>query len=176
MESENACFVTMKNRAVRLKKPQHLFCKLVHVAECRIAARAKGCMCSVKTKCLRRYCECFGNGIYCSNKCKCGDICHNDGNHETERELAIRHVKIESKMQNKNLNSTAFFFGNESWQDDDINSCRCVNSHCVRKYCSCFASGLPCNDTCVCFECENKQFVERRRHSNRQEYLVKPLV
>lgn len=156
LESENACFLCMVNKAARLKKPQHLFCKLVQMTECRIAARAKGCMCTFRTKCLRRYCECFGNGIYCSDKCKCGDACHNDGKHETEREEAIRHVKIETKMHGKNFNSTAFFFGNDSFADNNVNSCRCRNSRCTRKYCSCFAIGLPCNNTCVCEGCDNR--------------------
>lgn len=156
LESENACFLCMVNKAARLKKPQHLFCKLVHMTECRIAARAKGCMCTFRTKCLRRYCECFGRGIYCSDKCKCGDACHNDGKHETERGEAIRHVKIGTKMHGKNFNSTAFFFADDSLEGDNVNSCRCRNSRCTRKYCPCFAIGLPCNNTCVCEGCENR--------------------
>ncbi len=176
LESEKACFLYMENKAARLKKPRHLFCKLVQMTQRRVAARAKGCMCTFRTKCLRRYCECFGNGIYCSDNCKCGDTCHNDGKHEMEREEAIRHVKIETKMHGKNFNSTAFFFGNESFEDDDVNSCRCRNSHCIRKYCPCFAIGMPCNDTCVCEGCDNKQVAEKSRRSNRQEDLVKALV
>ncbi|EAR90536.1 tesmin TSO1-like CXC domain protein (macronuclear) [Tetrahymena thermophila SB210] len=35
----------------------------------------KGCNCR-KTKCLKKYCECFNAGTYCNNMCKC-DSCEN---------------------------------------------------------------------------------------------------
>ena len=36
---------------------------------------AQGCRCT-KSKCLKRYCECFREGMQCSNDCRCTN-CHN---------------------------------------------------------------------------------------------------
>ena len=33
--------------------------------------------------------------------------------------------------------------------------CRCRKSHCVKKYCECYAAGLVCRDNCQCEECSN---------------------
>ncbi|KAG8469497.1 hypothetical protein KFE25_005952 [Diacronema lutheri] len=44
-------------------------------AQAPTATHVRGCFCK-KSGCLKKYCECFGAGIACSDKCKC-DNCHN---------------------------------------------------------------------------------------------------
>ena len=43
----------------------------------------KPCNCR-NSKCLKRYCDCFAAGIYCTNECKCEE-CHNLPQYEEER-------------------------------------------------------------------------------------------
>ena len=52
------------------------------------AGRLKGCNCS-RSKCLKRYCECFVRMQHCGPKCKC-DGCFNTESHEPERSAAIK--------------------------------------------------------------------------------------
>lgn len=33
-------------------------------------SHSKGCNCK-KSNCLKKYCECFNNNIFCGNNCKC---------------------------------------------------------------------------------------------------------
>lgn len=34
-------------------------------------------------------------------------------------------------------------------------TCKCVKSKCLKLYCECFRQGIPCNDDCVCIDCQN---------------------
>mmetsp|Transcript_5343 Transcript_5343/g.22649 ORF Transcript_5343/g.22649 Transcript_5343/m.22649 type:complete len:133 (+) Transcript_5343:977-1375(+) len=48
----------------------------------------KCCNCK-STGCLKRYCDCFKAGLYCTNACSCQN-CKNNEAHAEEREKAIR--------------------------------------------------------------------------------------
>ena len=86
----------------------------------------KICTCS-KTKCLKKYCECYSNNQYCLN-CNCID-CHNKPNN--------------SKI---NLNDEKIFV-----------CCTCIKSNCNKKYCECYKEGEKCNVNCKCINCLNNE-------------------
>jgi hypothetical protein len=89
----------------------------------------KPCCCCTKTKCIKKYCECFANNRYCKD-CHCID-CMN---------------KFIYLNNNNNLR--------ESFENEII-FCTCAKSNCNKKYCECYKSGKKCNDKCRCVNCLN---------------------
>jgi len=89
----------------------------------------KPCCCCTKTKCIKKYCECFSNNRYCKD-CHCID-CMN---------------KFIYLNNNVNLK--------ESFENEKI-FCTCAKSNCNKKYCECYKSGKKCNDKCRCVNCLN---------------------
>jgi len=92
------------------------------------------CNCK-RSKCLQKYCECFAAGRICSD-CNCTD-CKN-----TEKDVGtqVHNAALATKRRNE--------------QDRRL-GCNCEKSRCLRKYCVCFATGVPCNGSCKCKDCEN---------------------
>jgi hypothetical protein len=86
----------------------------------------KICTCS-KTKCLKKYCECYSNNQYCLN-CNCVD-CHNKPNNSI---INLNDEKV-------------------------IVSCTCSKSNCNKKYCECYKLGEKCNVNCRCINCLNNE-------------------
>jgi len=88
------------------------------------------CSCN-KTKCIKKYCECFANNKLCTN-CLCLD-CRN-------KDIFINTFGINAEEKNK---------------AKDIIVCTCSKSGCNKKYCECFKEGLKCNIKCRCINCLN---------------------
>ena len=88
------------------------------------------CSCN-KTKCIKKYCECFANNKLCTN-CLCLD-CRN-------KDIFINAFGINPEEKNKTK---------------DIIVCTCSKSGCNKKYCECFKEGLKCNIKCRCINCLN---------------------
>ena len=89
-------------------------------------------MCScIKSGCLRKYCECWANGKICDLNCKCIN-CNNKPNN-------IKRIEALKKYKPK-----------------VFDSCACVRSKCLKKYCECFALGKKCKEECKCLDCHNK--------------------
>jgi hypothetical protein len=100
----------------------------------------KICTCS-KTKCIKKYCECYSNNQYCIN-CNCID-CYNKPNYTK-----------------KNLNDEKIFV-----------TCTCTKSNCNKKYCECYKIGEKCNLNCRCINClnnedENKNILNKKNLYN----------
>uniref|UniRef100_A0A7S3A7K7 CRC domain-containing protein n=1 Tax=Rhodosorus marinus TaxID=101924 RepID=A0A7S3A7K7_9RHOD len=125
----------------------------------------KCCNCK-STGCLKRYCDCFKAGLYCTNACSCQN-CKNNEAHAEEREKAIRLTlgrdpnAFRPKIS-KNLESD----GKHS------RGCHCKRTFCLKGYCECFQAGVPCSDLCKCTNCKNYenspelQTVRASQHEN----------
>ncbi|OMJ77138.1 hypothetical protein SteCoe_23319 [Stentor coeruleus] len=99
-----------------------------------------GCNC-MKTKCLKLYCECFANKMYCKKACKCRN-CNNCANYD-DRDKAV--------VEAFERNSAAF----EHSRYTCTRGCNCKFSECKKKYCSCFLNGISCTAVCTCENCKN---------------------
>ena len=88
----------------------------------------KSCCNCTKTKCIKKYCECFSNNRFCKN-CHCVD-CKN------------------------NPESSSFDMGKEFAETEQV-FCTCTKSNCNKKYCECYKSNQKCTFKCRCVNCKN---------------------
>jgi hypothetical protein len=51
------------------------------------AVHSRGCRC-VKSQCQQKYCECFQNGVTCTDKCTCVD-CKNQSPSQSRKVVII---------------------------------------------------------------------------------------
>lgn len=57
---------------------------------------------------------------------------------------------------------------------NNIKSCRCVKSKCLKLYCECFSSGILCGAHCKCVNCNNnKTEVNGKIKSAKESYLIR---
>ena len=99
------------------------------------------CSCN-KTKCIKKYCECFANNMFCTN-CLCLD-CRN-------KEIFIGNFGVDNSEKNK---------------IKEIIVCTCSKSGCNKKYCECYKEGLKCNIKCRCINCLNLPEEQLSKNSN----------
>ena len=88
----------------------------------------KLCCSCTKTKCIKKYCECFANKRFCKD-CKCQDC--------------LNKFDINNNCSNQYLN------------ENEIINCTCSKSNCNKKYCDCYKSRVKCNEKCRCVNCMN---------------------
>lgn len=88
-----------------------------------------GCTC-YKTKCVKKYCVCYGNGISCGIHCKC---------------LGCANNKLQIQCEDKEINVIKGDY------------CTCTKSKCVKQYCECFKQNKECGINCRCINCLNKK-------------------
>ncbi|XP_042037557.1 protein tesmin/TSO1-like CXC 5 isoform X1 [Salvia splendens] len=108
--------------------------------------KQKQCRCK-NSRCLKLYCECFANGVYCDG-CNCVN-CYNTKEKEADRMEAIGAV-LERKPD-------AFYGAEQS------RGCNCKRTGCLKKYCECFQANIPCSDKCKCVDCRNFEGCEERK-------------
>ena len=108
-----------------------------------IDPKTKTCCSCIKTKCIKKYCECFANNKLCTN-CICLD-CRNKDIYMTSE-----------KKENNGNNSKELIF------------CTCSKSGCNKKYCECYKEGSKCNIKCRCINCLNTD-----EHSDKKMKMIK---
>ena len=91
------------------------------------------CNCQ-KTQCNKYYCQCYREKRYCFN-CNCQGC----NNQKPEYQSSNKHPIKEEIKEQKEIFVT----------------CTCTKSGCNKNYCECFKSGLKCNGSCRCRNCEN---------------------
>ena len=90
-----------------------------------------GCHCK-RSRCLKKYCDCFAAGSTCGKHCRCIGCCNVEGH--PNRGNAV-------KKSRRRLPPTG---------------CSCKKSGCLKKYCICFGKGVACDPmVCKCADCGN---------------------
>ena len=93
--------------------------------------KMKPCCSCTKTKCIKKYCECFANKRFCQN-CLCID-CKN------------KPFYLGYSNDKNNTNNV----------EKERIVCTCSKSNCNKKYCDCYKAGVKCNIKCRCINCSN---------------------
>ena len=104
------------------------------------------CKCK-KSGCLQMYCDCFAAGKKCEG-CACSD-CKNDGLHHDDVLAAIKRIKA------NNPHAFEQKIIPEGQAVIHSKGCNCRNSHCLKRYCECYAAGVQCSSKCKCVSCQN---------------------
>lgn len=120
------------------------------------------CHCK-KSQCLKMYCVCFAQGVFCKDDCQCAD-CHN----KVEFLENVSHAKMEIKRKNPHAFESKLvkvFVGSGSVArgEPEMNweamqhkiGCKCSRTRCMKKYCECYRASVPCSLRCVCVDCRN---------------------
>ena len=107
----------------------------------------KPCCNCIKTKCMKKYCECFANNKLCKN-CVCSD-CKN----KTEE-------TIPDNKENISLN-----------KDSKAIFCTCSKSGCNKKYCDCYKENKKCNIKCRCINCLNAEESNEKSNNDSEKII-----
>ncbi|XP_075477595.1 uncharacterized protein LOC142518682 [Primulina tabacum] len=122
------------------------------------------CQCK-KTKCMKRYCECFAARSYCTEACSC-QCCFNlkicdDEVHEARELIEARNpLAFAPKVVQNSIEPSASGYGEDGTRlppssARHIRGCKCKKSMCLKKYCDCYRSKVGCSDGCRCEGCQN---------------------
>ena len=109
----------------------------------------KPCCSCTKTKCIKKYCECFANNKLCID-CHCQN-CMN-----------------KSKSYNYNYKYTQKSSINISEPENELDEiiCTCSKSNCCKKYCECYKLGKKCTNKCRCINCMNMDKIYNITNNN----------
>ena len=107
----------------------------------KLDSKNKPCCNCMKTKCMKKYCECFANNKSCKN-CACADCKNkNEDNNGDNKENIVNNNSNNINMSNTKEVKTVF--------------CTCSKSGCNKKYCDCYKENQKCNIKCRCINCLN---------------------
>ena len=105
------------------------------------------CTCK-KTKCIKKYCECYSSGNLCYN-CKC-ENCEN-------KPYYNENIPNQKKEEENNNNIIELNEDEDENEEKKLIICTCSKSGCNKNYCECFKAKVKCNNKCRCIKCLNKQ-------------------
>ena len=118
------------------------------------------CTCK-KTKCIKKYCECFSSGNLCYN-CKC-ENCEN-------KPYFLENKNNLGKKEEEN-NNEIIDLNEEENEEKKLIICTCSKSGCNKNYCECFKAKVKCNNKCRCIKCLNKQ--EEKKDNEESKIIMR---
>ena len=135
------------------------------------AKQQKRCQCK-KTKCLKLYCPCFADGLYCGPRCNCRN-CFNDQQYDNlvkEARQKIKEKNPDAFVPKVRISAQRMHQAPHS--EDGVNApppaqvrqtlqhqtgCKCTKTNCLKRYCECYAAGVFCGTKCNCTNCQNTE-------------------
>ena len=111
------------------------------------------CTCK-KTKCIKKYCECYSNKYFCYD-CKC-ENCENKPPQFSDNNKIINQKEEEKNETGKNKQDNENNIDINNNNLDKLIICTCSKSGCNKNYCECFKAKIKCNNKCRCIKCLNK--------------------
>ena len=136
--------------------------------------KEKNCCTCTKTKCIKKYCECFAIGKYCIG-CHCVNCLNKPIFNKNENEETNQNLNNENNNQNINYKNNNNINNINNSNEENLNqndisfiSCTCSKSFCNKKYCECFKAGKKCSEKCRCLHCLNGN---NNNNDNNESYL-----
>ena len=114
----------------------------------KLDSKNKPCCNCLKTKCMKKYCECFANNKSCRN-CLCSD-CKNKNKNDENNTNGENKENIGNNTTANNISNN-----NSNIKETKIVFCTCSKSGCNKKYCDCYKENQKCNIKCRCINCLN---------------------
>jgi len=112
-----------------------------------------GCNCK-KSRCVKRYCECFAQGKFCTPQCQCLDDCINTNTPENIQ--LIEQYRESTRRRHAEVDVIAAAAVGASAVAQVV-TCNCVKSNCQKNYCQCYQAGMQCVAGCKCVDCLNNK-------------------
>ena len=109
--------------------------------------KEKTCCTCTKTRCIKKYCECFAYGKFCLG-CHCIDCCNQPSFNKEFKNNNLNNNNNNNNKTNSSINS-------ENFSETEIIVCTCSKSNCNKKYCECFKNNKKCTEKCRCLNCLN---------------------
>ncbi len=113
------------------------------------------CTCE-KSKCQKKYCNCYANGEVCNSLCQCFD-CRNFNSLLNDHNNDKQTIKDTFTILSDN---TKPIF------------CTCTKSNCIKNYCDCYKANKQCTSKCRCLDCKNNCFILSKKKDPKNKMII----